>query len=291
LTNEENGSTGIMNSAFQDIARSKLSPRLYDSIKKICHFLQDVTDWVTDFARAPQVINAKLQALLASSSNMKPGVAASRRIFDYDVGLLPNKYIAELESESPHLERAKDITGLSLGYPAWNLLYYSVLCGLRNREREIIVVETGTNRASSAIILAQALLDANVKGRVYTIDIDPDAVELARKNIKRAGVEGFIELNIGDSIDYLKRKVREWPYIDFAFLDAGHSYRSVMGEFALIYPKIVTCKGMVYFDNTRYRPIQRALKSIQRLYGGNIIQFDNCSWGLPGNAIWQAAPF
>lgn len=52
------------------------------------------------------------------------------RRFDYDHHLLPNKYLAELEMQCSDLQSALPHTGLSIGYPAWNLLYYTVLCAL-----------------------------------------------------------------------------------------------------------------------------------------------------------------
>lgn len=31
----------------------------------------------------------------------------------------------------------------------------------------------------------------------------------------------------------------------------------------------------------------KALRHIKAAYGGNLIEFLNCSWAPPGNAIWQ----
>ena len=59
----------------------------------------------------------------------------SHRIYNYRKTLLPNEYLASLEEGVTEIESAKEKTGLSVGYPGWNLLYYSLLCGL-DRERE-----------------------------------------------------------------------------------------------------------------------------------------------------------
>src|SRR5687767_7689860 len=54
----------------------------------------------------------------------------SRRTFSYRRELVPNPVLAEAERETRDLAAAVAGTGLSMGYPAWNLLYYSLLCGL-----------------------------------------------------------------------------------------------------------------------------------------------------------------
>jgi hypothetical protein len=46
----------------------------------------------------------------------------SYRRFDYDRRLLPSPYLAELEPEGTDLATASTRTGLTVGYPAWNLL-------------------------------------------------------------------------------------------------------------------------------------------------------------------------
>ena len=54
----------------------------------------------------------------------------NRRMFAYDRRLLVNEYLAEQESATADLESAIARTGFSLGYPSWNLLYYTLLCSL-----------------------------------------------------------------------------------------------------------------------------------------------------------------
>src|SRR6266542_833803 len=105
----------------------------------------------------------------------------SARRFDYDRNLLPNEYLAQLESRTGDLKEAVQTTGMSLGYPAWNLLYYSLLCSIP--ERDPVVVETGTNRGFSSIVMAQALKDSGHPGIVRTVEFDPSLAEVARQNI------------------------------------------------------------------------------------------------------------
>jgi SAM-dependent methyltransferase len=209
----------------------------------------------------------------------------SRRMFDYDRRLLVNLYLAEQESGSHDLRSAVARSGHSLGYPAWNLLYYTLLCSLPPSDP--VVVETGTNQGFSTIVLAQALVDGRAGGVVRTVDIDPDVVELAKRHAERAGVAGRIRFHVGDSREFLARLRDEVDHVDFAFLDGDHRAEAVVAEFERLYPLVVACGGKVYFDNTSRGGVAKALRYIKAAYGGNLIKFPNCSWAPPGNAIWQ----
>jgi predicted O-methyltransferase YrrM len=209
----------------------------------------------------------------------------NHRLFDYDRRLLANPYLAELESASSDLETAVKLTGLSIGYPAWNLLYYAVMCSLP--ATKAVVVETGTNQGFSTIVMAQVLKDAGGRERMWTVDIDPDVVPRAKANVEKAGLSGHVEFSVGDSIAFLRDLVDAQDHIDFAFLDGNHEFEHVVKEFELIYPRVVSCRGKVYFDNTVSGGVADALRHIQDTRGGNLVRFDNCSWSPPGNAIWQ----
>jgi predicted O-methyltransferase YrrM len=209
----------------------------------------------------------------------------SRRMFDYDRGLLANPYLAELETASPDLQIAVKLTGLSIGYPAWNLLYYCLLCSLPPQGG--LVVETGTNHGFSTIVMAQALKDAGAGGVVRTIDIDSEIVPRARENVQKAGLSEYVEFKVGDSLEFLRELVSAQDHLDFAFLDANHEFGHVVKEFEIIHPRVVACGGKVYFDNTSSGGVADALRHISRTYGGNLVSFPNCSWSPPGNAIWQ----
>jgi len=209
----------------------------------------------------------------------------SRRAFAYDRRRLVNTYLAGLEAASRDLPSAVARTGLSIGYPAWNLLYYSLLCGLTRAEP--VVVETGTNHGFSTIVMAQALIDAGCDGLVRTVDADAALVAVARAHAERAGVAHRIRFAAGDSVAFLEGLRAEVDRVDFAFLDADHRAGRVLAEFALVHPLVAACGGTVYFDNTSAGGVAEALRGIRARYGGNLVTFANCSWAPPGNAIWQ----
>jgi predicted O-methyltransferase YrrM len=211
----------------------------------------------------------------------------SRRLFGYDRRLLPNPYLAELEpADVDDVASARKRTGLSIGYPAWNLLYYALVSSLVPDWEDPVVVETGTNYGVSTIVMAQALKDLGRNARVQTVDRGEDVLEIARENVKRAGLEDFVEFHLQDSLEFLRVLVERTDHIDFIFLDSNHRFEFVMKEVDLIHSKVAARGGKVYFDNTNAGGVGKALKLIEKRYG-NVVRFENCSWEPPGNAIWQ----
>ncbi|UCF42340.1 MAG: class I SAM-dependent methyltransferase, partial [Planctomycetota bacterium] len=155
---------------------------------------------------------------------MKPPVYYRR--FDYDKALIPNKYLASLEYGVSTIEQAKANTGNSVGYPAWNLIYYMVLSHLHPSEYNIIV-ETGTNRGCTTIILAQALKDSGYRGKVLTVELDHENYKAALANFSSAGVCDYIHAVNTSSFDFLSAVAKERCPIRIAFLDASHLFNDV----------------------------------------------------------------
>jgi O-methyltransferase len=225
----------------------------------------------------------------------------TRRRFDYERRLLPNAYLAQLEPEGIEDPRiaARLFTGRTIGYPAWNLLYYSLLCSLPGPDpdepsllpnplrNDCVVIETGTNRGASTLIMAQALKDVNLDAVVQTVDLNEDILVYAKGNAYLAGLEDRIVFNHGDSIEFLRSKVEEVSHIDFIFLDDDHDGDHMFEEFSIVRSKLLARGGTAYFDNTLEGGVAEALNKIKEEFGGNLLRFDNCSWGPPGNAIWQ----
>jgi len=221
----------------------------------------------------------------------------SYRRFDYDRRLLPNRHLAELEPEGTDLATAAASTGLTVGYPAWNLLYYTLFCSPQPDpgvfgpvpppiDADLVVVETGTNLGASTIVMAQALKDLGTEAKVRTVEVNESAVELARRNVDRAGLSDHVEFHVEDSLVFLSRLVAEVERLDFVFVDDDHRTEHVVKELDIICPHMAP-RGKIYFDNTTGRGVSGALRHLQDKYGGNLIHFPNCSFAPPGNAIWQ----
>jgi len=105
------------------------------------------------------------------------------------------------------------------------------------------ILETGTARGFSAVIMAKALSDANRQGRIFTIDILPATKPIYWNCIRDCGgkttriklLEKWREL-LDDYIifvngysDILLKQI-EISRIHFAFVDGGHDYRTVCND-------------------------------------------------------------
>ena len=122
--------------------------------------------------------------------------------------------------------------------------FLSVQCQILGAKN---VLEVGTLGAYSTIWMASSNPDV----KVVTLEIDPQIAEIARENIRYAGLEDRIELIDGAAADVLPKLVDEVaqgkrPKFDFSFIDADK-------ENALNYfnwCKAASRKGaVVYIDN------------------------------------------
>ncbi len=208
----------------------------------------------------------------------------SRRRFDYDRRLLPSRHLAALESEDG---RDPGDTRSSPGYPAWNLLYYALYSSLPPELEAPVVIETGTNRGVSTIVMAKALDDLGSDAVVRTVELDPELSATARRNVEDAGLSHRVEFHVGDSLEFLAATADAVDHFDFVFLDDNHHRPHVLRELRIVCPKVAVRRGKVYFDNAAWGGVGRALGDIPSLFGGSVITFPNCSSWPPGNAIWQ----
>ena len=225
------------------------------------------------------------------------------RRFDYDRGLLPNRYLRELDPSTPEPERAEfpdakahydtysawlGETAMSMGYPAWNLLYYAIVGSLSPRQPNPVVAETGTNRGLSTIVMAQAVKDLGLEAVVETVELDAEMSERARRHVGAAGLESYVRFHKGDSIEFLTDLVARSPHIDFLFLDDAHDRAHVERQLDIVCEKVAVRRGKIYFDNSGAGGVADALRYLRDTHGGNVIEFANTSMCPSGNAIWQA---
>lgn len=218
------------------------------------------------------------------------------RRFGYDLGRLPNAHLSSLEEGVTTLEQARRRTGLSIGYPGWSLIY-DLLSSVLEPGEPNPVLETGTNWGCSTIVLAQALIDAGVDGRVATIEMDADCFARAKSNLEAAGVAARVDQVLGDAKLAIGDVLATLPFVRFAFLDGCHLHDDVIKEFAAVEPKLAP-GALVVFDNTyeiaeagEDPRVNGALKTINNRWGGNLINLPSVSWYTPGVALWQREPF
>jgi predicted O-methyltransferase YrrM len=236
------------------------------------------------------------------------------RRWDYDRRLLPNSYLARFEPQqpSPEMERLRAVvptdeagqkalqaarydallewlggTEMTMGYPAWNLLYYSMISSLLPTLPDPVVIETGTNLGLSTIVMAQALKDVGLQAVVETVEHNPERAAEARRNVEAAGLGEYVTFHVGDAIEFLSSLIERVEHLDFVFLDDLHERYHVEREIDLVCPKVAVRRGKVYFDNTGGGGVAAALGHLRDKHGGNLVEFANCSWHPAGNAIWQ----
>jgi caffeoyl-CoA O-methyltransferase len=108
------------------------------------------------------------------------------------------------------------------------------------------VVEIGTSTGYSGLWICLALHSAG--GRLKTFEIDPARAEQARKHFEQAGVDGLVEVVVGDAHENVKRLKDP---IDLLFLDADkEGYASyVQALLPLVRPG-----GLIAADNVAMAP-------------------------------------
>jgi predicted O-methyltransferase YrrM len=149
-------------------------------------------------------------------------------------------------------ERGKKM--LNLEPDTAQLLSILVRAGRRTR-----LLEIGTSNGYSTIWLAWSA--GAVGGRVISIDRDTDKHALAAVNLRRAGLQDFVDLQLGDATTVLAGL--PGPF-DFVFFDADRL--SYPAQLSLLLPKL-TADGLVLADNALSHPEEIAgyLAAVQAL--------------------------
>ncbi len=111
---------------------------------------------------------------------------------------------------------------------------------LSQLKRPRLALEIGTFTGYAAICLAQGLADG---GKLHTIEVNPEREYLIRKYLKKAGLEGRVELHIGDALQLIPDLPA--PY-DLVFIDAGKQHYRTYYE--LIIDRVAP-GGLILADN------------------------------------------
>jgi len=93
-----------------------------------------------------------------------------------------------------------------------------VLVSVIKKYQPLRILEVGTNVGYSTILMASSFPETvRQKAKIITIEIDPQTAASARRNIKKANLEKFIEVKVGDAKEVIpKLKGR----FNMLFLDA-----------------------------------------------------------------------
>ena len=93
------------------------------------------------------------------------------------------------------------------------------LAELVRKAKPRLVVECGTAIGYSGLWIARELKAAG-RGRLVTVEINPQRAKEAEANFRRAGLEEYVTVKVGDAKKVVEKI--EGP-IDFLFVDCGYS--------------------------------------------------------------------
>lgn len=175
-----------------------------------------------------------------------------------------------------------------LNYAHGRVLYTvlsSYLATLKQDNRNINIIETGTARGFSALCMAKALNDSKFEGTICTVDVLPHnnkifwncaSDHLKGKQTRQELLSDWIEL-VDRYIIFIQGYTRYilpklgLPRINFAFLDGAHTYEDVLFEFNIISDR--QKKGdIIIFDDYNKKNYPGVVKAVD--YISNNMNYD-----------------
>jgi len=153
------------------------------------------------------------------------------------------------------MNRFEDIKKLNTGMGC-TIEDYTFIYGLITLLKPKTIVEIGTNTGVSSIVMALALKENSIDGRIYTFDISEECRKIARKQIKEIGLGLYIYDYLGNSDKAKELNLK----FDFAFIDGNHTYEGVKKDFENLKD---TCKYMLFHDIQNCEGVKRFIKELQ----------------------------
>ncbi|MDR5599949.1 O-methyltransferase [Paenibacillus larvae] len=132
--------------------------------------------------------------------------------------LTAEQYVEDLYDKDEQLERVKE------GIRAHNMPEISIAEGYGRLLTMLVhmvkaerILEIGALGGYSGICLARGL---NEGGKLYSLEIREEFVEVARHHVNEAGLGDKVEYRIGEALDSLAQFQKEKVKFDFFFIDA-----------------------------------------------------------------------
>ena len=169
---------------------------------------------------------------------------------DYDLSAIVTPYVTEyIREKTVHnnpllteLEEYATLNKVPIAEPETARLM-SVLTKLVRPKK---ILEIGTAIGYSSIIMAQGL---GADGKITTLEYDSRTAEIARENIKRAGLADKIQVIEADAKDYLSYLDEDETY-DMVFLDGPKAHYLFMLEDAV---RLLRKGGLLVSDNILFK--------------------------------------
>lgn len=135
---------------------------------------------------------------------------------------------------------------------------FALLYSLIRSEKFEVVFEYGTCHALGTGYMAQAVCDEG-KGKVYTFDIKsiPETSDL----IKKAGLEEYVEIIVGESFEKGAKKASELGKVDLIYIDAKKA--NYTKDFYSVV-EYLSEGALVIFHDTDLKEVQDQLINIKK---------------------------
>lgn len=131
----------------------------------------------------------------------------------------------------------------------------SFLSGLVSGNVVVRIAQLGTCAGYSALLLGWMLRRMNAARGLFTLDHDPAMCEMARRWIARAGLQNFVEIAEGSSLDASSIAAAQ-EYLggnpDLIIVDSSHEYRSTVAELELWYRALAPGGLIVLHDTSEF---------------------------------------
>jgi predicted O-methyltransferase YrrM len=153
------------------------------------------------------------------------------RVSDPDPRALDALFGRLLHTEDAALAAAREAAAAA-GMPPIEVSaqHAKLLSLLATSTRATRVLEIGTLAGYSTIALARGV---GPGGQVVTLEYDPAHAEVARKNLRGAGVDDRVEIVVGAALDTLPRLAERGEKFDFFFIDADKENNSAYVDWAV----------------------------------------------------------
>ena len=131
----------------------------------------------------------------------------------------------------------------------------SLLHGLVMGNRVARLVQLGTCAGYSALLLGWMLRRMKSPRGLFSVDHDPAMCALARRWIERAGLQDFVEIAEGSSLELASVEAAR-KYLggdpELIILDSSHEYRSTLSELDLWYAALAPGGVLVLHDVSEF---------------------------------------
>jgi predicted O-methyltransferase YrrM len=131
----------------------------------------------------------------------------------------------------------------------------SFLHGLVTGNRIARIAQLGTCAGYSALLLGWMLRRMDAPRGLFSLDLDPAMCALAREWIARAGLDAFVDIAEGNSLDAASPEAAR-KYLGDApglvILDSSHEYQSTLAELDLWYEALAPGGLLVLHDVSKF---------------------------------------